>query len=81
MSSWDKLLKKLYSLSSELKYSDLKKILERYGFTARETRGGSSHVTFYKKGCAPITIPRHKEIKKIYIRMVRDAVIKEEMKK
>lgn len=78
MSSWDKLLKKLMATSFDLRFSDLKKILEHYGFAMRETRGGSSHVTFYKKRRYPVTIPRHSPIKKIYIKLVKDAVIKEE---
>jgi hypothetical protein len=46
MSQWDKLLKKLYALDPGLRYEELKKILKRYGYSALETKGGSSHVTF-----------------------------------
>ena len=35
---------------------------------------GSSHFTFRKKGCAPITIPKHEPIKKTYVKMVKDVV-------
>lgn len=34
-------------------------------------RGGSSHATFRKPGCAPIAIPRDEPIKKVYIEMAR----------
>jgi len=37
-------------------------------------RGGSSHYTFRKAGCMPITIPKHEPIKKVYVEMVRDIV-------
>ena len=36
--------------------------------------GGSSHYTFRKTGCAPITIPKHKPIKKVYVEMVKEIV-------
>lgn len=41
-------------------------------------RGGSSHFTFRKVGYPPITIPKHKPIKKVYIEMVREVVEREE---
>ena len=37
-------------------------------------RGGSSHYTFRKPGCMPITIPKHEPIKKVYVEMVRNVV-------
>ena len=40
--------------------------------------GGSSHRTFRKVGCYPITIPQHEPIKKAYVEMVRDIVESEE---
>lgn len=74
MSQWDKLLHKLKNSSAEMRYEELKKILETYGYSAKETAGGSSHVTFRKEGCNPITIPRHKNIKRAYIELVRKVV-------
>lgn len=79
MSKWDKLITRLYSLDPDLRYEELKKILERYGYVAKETSGGSSHITF----CKPdrqivITIPRHNPVKKEYVRLVRDIVEMEE---
>ena len=37
-------------------------------------RNGSSHCTFRKSECMPITIPRHEPIKKVYIEMVRKII-------
>ena len=37
-------------------------------------RSGSSHFTFRKAGCQPITIPKHEPIKKVYVEMVRQIV-------
>lgn len=38
------------------------------------TSGGSSHFTFRKPGCNPITIPKHEPIKKFHIKVIRDAI-------
>ena len=35
---------------------------------------GSSHYTFRKPGCQPITIPKHEPIKRVYVDMVRKVV-------
>lgn len=37
-------------------------------------RGGSSHYTFKKAGCQPITMPKHEPIKKVYVEMVKQIV-------
>lgn len=74
MSQWDKLLKRILSLSNDLRFDELRKILERYGYTMNAPRSGSSHYTFRKDGCAPITIPKHEPIKKVYVQMVKDVV-------
>ena len=77
MSQWEKLLNKLKSTPYEMRYEDFKKVLEYYGYAPVETKGGSSHITFRKAGCLPITIPRHGRIKREYIELVK-AVVEEE---
>ena len=74
MSAWDKLLARILSLSNDMRFNELKKVLESYGYEMRAPRSGSSHFTFRKPGCAPITIPRHEPIKKVYVQMVREVV-------
>ena len=74
MSRWDKLLSRICSLSKDLRFDELKKVLESYGYEMHEPRGGSSHCTFRKAGCQPITIPRHEPIKRIYVEMVKRIV-------
>ena len=64
MSKWDKLLSKVCSLSADVRFKELKKILEGYGYTMCAPSSGSSHYTFRKQGKMPITIPKHKPIKK-----------------
>jgi predicted RNA binding protein YcfA (HicA-like mRNA interferase family) len=78
MSKWDKLIEKLYKNNSSFRFDEISKILYNYGYTTKETKGGSSHITFRKEGKKPITIPRHGKIKKTYISLVKKAVEEEE---
>lgn len=80
MTQWDKLLHKVLMLSSDIRFHDLERVLESYGYVMKIPKGGSSHCVFRKTGCSPITIPRHRIIKKVYIEMVRDIVLREELK-
>ena len=68
MSKWDKLLTRICSLSKDLRFDELRKVLESYGYEINAPRSGSSHYTFRKAGCQPITI------KKIYVEMVKQIV-------
>ena len=74
MSKWDKLIDNICSLSLDLRFNELRKVLEAYGYEMKPPKGGSSHYTFRKKGCQPITIPKHEPIKKVYVEMVRQIV-------
>ena len=71
MSKWDKLLTKICALSKDLRFDEL---LESYGYVMNAPKSGSSHYTFRKDGCHPITIPRHEPIKKVYVEMVKQIV-------
>ena len=74
MSKWDKLLSSILSLSKDMRFDELKKVLESYGYEMNAPKSGSSHYTFRKPGRNPITIPKHEPIKKIYVEMVREVV-------
>lgn len=74
MSKWDKLLEKIYSLSKDMRFNELRKVLESYGYQMSQPRGGSSHCTFRKQGRSPITIPKHEPIKKVYVEMVKEII-------
>jgi len=78
ISKWDKLLLRICSLSNDLRFDELRKVLESYGYVMNAPRGGSSHYTFRKPGCFPITIPKHEPIKKAYVEMVK-AVVESEV--
>lgn len=79
MSQWDKLIGRILSLSKNMRFEELRKVLETYGYTMNAPKSGSSHYTFRKPGCKPITIPKHEPIKKVYVEMVRDIVESEEV--
>ena len=74
MSKWDKLIEKILNLSKDMRFDELRKVLESYGYVMNAPRGGSSHYTFRKPGAMPITIPKHEPIKKIYVQMVKEIV-------
>ncbi len=74
MSKWEKLLARIHLLSGDLRFSELQKVMESYGYQLSAPKGGSSHFTFRKKGCRPITIPKNEPIKKVYVKLVKQIV-------
>lgn len=78
MSQWDKLIKRIISLDKDMRFEELKKILEYYGYECSQRGSGSSHYIFRKAGCNSITIPKHKPIKVVYIELVKEIVLKGE---
>lgn len=81
MSRWDKLILRIRSLSKDMRFNEIRKVLEEYGYVMNKPRSGSSHCTFRKDGCSPITIPKSEPIKRIYIEMVREVVENENREK
>ena len=63
MSKWEK-----------LRFEEIRKVLESYGYTISGRTIGSSHYTFRKPGKQPITIPRHEPIKRVYVEIVKQVV-------
>ena len=74
MSKFDKLLERITSLSKDMRFDALRKVLESYGYTMHSPKGVSSHYTFRKPGKMPITIPKHEPIKKVYVQMVKEVI-------
>ena len=74
VSQLEKLIKEILKLNKNLRFEELSKVLVRLGYTMEQPRGGSSHYTFRKKDCPPITIPKHQPLKKVYIEMVADVL-------
>ena len=79
MSKWDKLLMRISNLSKDIRFDELRKVMESYVYKMNAPRSGSSHYTFRKPGCQLITIPRHEPIKKVYVEMVKEIVESEAM--
>ena len=74
MSKWDKMIARIWGLSKDLRLDELRKVLESYGYELNAPKSGSSHYTFRKSGAIPITIPKHEQIKKVYVEMVRQVI-------
>lgn len=74
MSKWDKLIKRICNLEKDLRFDELRKVLESYGYVMNRPKSGSSHYTFRKQGCQPITVPKHEPIKRVYVEMVRRVI-------
>ena len=77
MTQWDKLLQRIKGLDKNLRFAELQKILQNYGYEMTAPKSGSSQYTFRKDGCNPITIPKHEPIKVVYVKMVK-AVVEED---
>ena len=81
MAQWEKLLSKIKLLDKNMRFAELSKILQSYGYVVSQPKSGSSHYTFRKHGCNPITIPNHEPIKVVYVRLVKEIVESEESNK
>lgn len=77
MSHFDKLLQRILTLPKDVRFEELKKILEYYGYEMSNPGTGGSHLTFRKKGCAPITIPKSSPIKVAYVKLVKEVIERE----
>lgn len=78
VSKWDKLMARIRVPDKGMRFDELRKVLESYGYEMKRPSGGSSHCTFRKGGCNPITIPMHEPIKTVYVQMVKEVIEKEE---
>lgn len=76
MSKWEKLIQEILKVNKNLRFEDLAKALIKIGYTQHQPKSGSSHYTFRKQGCTPITLPRHTPMNKAYIELVKEAVEK-----
>lgn len=74
MSKWEKLIKRISSLPKDVRFDELQKILESYGYEMRGAGKGISHFTFRKKGYPPIIIPKDEPIKRAYVKKVHDVI-------
>ncbi|MBQ9211343.1 MAG: type II toxin-antitoxin system HicA family toxin [Clostridia bacterium] len=68
----------ILSLDKNLRFEELQKVLEHYGYTMNGPASGSSHKTYRKPGKMPITIPQHDPIKRAYVENVKAVVESED---
>ena len=78
MSSFEKLILRIKKCDRSLRPDEIDKVLVKCGYTGRFPRSGSSHKTYRKKGCCPITIPQHRPIDPVYIDLIRSIIEEEE---
>ena len=78
MSQFEKLLKKVRCMDRSLRFEELAKVLEAYGYKGSYPGGGSSHCTFRKHGCGIITVPTRSPVNIAYIKKVKEIVEKED---
>lgn len=64
MSKWDKLISRICNLSRNLRFEELKKVLEAYGYVMYAPRGGSSHYTFRKRDVSQLPYQNMSQLKK-----------------
>ena len=81
MSQFYKLLQRIRSMDKNLRFDELRKILEFYDYVMDGPADGSSHKTFRKKGRTPITIPFDTTVKIAYVKKIRDAIENEGFEK
>ena len=74
MSRFDKLIERILALDNDLRFEEVAKVLENLGYKRFSPHGGSSHVTFRKEGCRSITIPNHRRIKVVYVKIVKELI-------
>lgn len=65
MTRADKLLERMRNNPRDWSIEDLKTLAIRHDIEWRQP--GTSHVTFSKRGIAPLTVPAHKPVKPIYV--------------
>jgi len=66
-----KLLERIRRQPKSVRFDEVARVLKSMGYEKRQPQSGSSHWTFRKKGCMPITIPKHEPyVKEVYVKMV-----------
>ncbi len=77
MTQFDKLYNKIVHNPKDVKFEDLDKLLNRYGFECRQPHGGSSHYTYHHpKITEVLSIPKVRPIKAVYVKKAIAAIEK-----
>ena len=67
-SKWDKLLARICALSKDIRFDELRKVLESYGYEMNAPRSGSSHYTFRKKGVCQLRFRSMSQLREFMLR-------------
>jgi len=67
MARKEKLLGRLRNNPNNVRFEDLDKLLQWYGFESRTPHGGS-HYIYKRKGCRPLSIPRRRSVGRVYVK-------------
>lgn len=75
MSQLEKLYRRALAQPGSVRWSELDKLLQKFGFTRRQPGGGSSHYV-YTRGAAQIAVPKSgsDSVKAVYVRRAMDAL-------
>ena len=66
-----KLLERIRRQPKSVRFDEVARVLKSMDYEESQPRSGSSHWTFRKKGCMPITIPKREPyVKEVYVKMV-----------
>ena len=77
MSKTDKRVAELLEFPNTMRFSDVQKVLEAYGYALDRVKG--SHHIFTKKGATRIDIPVHNKVVKIdYLKIIAKTLSLEE---
>ncbi len=74
MSKREKLIEKLRNNPNNMKFETIQELLLYFDFEQRQPSGGSSHYSFIYNNTVIITIPKHKPVKKVYIKRVLEVL-------
>ena len=66
MSKWDKLIMQICNLSKDIRFDELRKVLESYGDEMNSPKGGSSPVLWFFCGACSLIYPYY-PANKIYL--------------
>lgn len=69
MSQFEKLIEKIRNAKTNIRFVDIEKILQHFGYENMRQKG--SHAHFRKSGAPSLTIPVHKgNVKKVYAKEI-----------
>ena len=57
MTKTTKLYERIKNNPHDIRFEDIRKLLEFFRFELRRQSSGTSHFVFFKAGCGPITVP------------------------